>query len=151
MDALPHVVTFAKGIAGGLPLGGFIVSDNCCDTLTPGTHGSTFGGNLVSCAAALAVLEILKPVLPQVTAKGEKLTAALNALPRGGKARGRGLMLGMPVGNLDLKAAVKHMRCAGLITLGAGKNILRFLPPLTICDEELDEGIERLKKGWNEQ
>jgi acetylornithine/N-succinyldiaminopimelate aminotransferase len=148
LDALPDIVTFAKGIAGGLPLGGFIASEKCCDTLTPGTHGTTFGGNLISCAAALAVMDILEPVIPQVAEKGKKLSAALNALSRGGKARGLGLMLGMPVGNRDLQTAVRQMRHAGLITLGAGDNILRFLPPLTIDDGELEEGIERLKKGW---
>jgi acetylornithine/N-succinyldiaminopimelate aminotransferase len=145
----PDVVTFAKGIAGGLPLAGVMAGAKTQDVLGPGTHATTFGGNPVSCAAALSVLDQLDDaMMAEVQAKGQYLRekiAAINA-PVVTGIRGMGLMLG-----IGLKEGVSHKamatKCleAGLLLLTAGSDTLRLLPPLTISYEELDKGVEILK------
>ena len=142
---LPDAVTFAKGIAGGLPMGGFLVSERCRGVLGPGTHASTFGGNPVCAAAALEVQEILDDAaLEQVAEKGQYLRRGIEALelPCLGKTRGLGLMIGVEVaeGHTNKELAAKLMD-AGLLVLTAGHNVLRLLPPLTITREEIDEGL----------
>ncbi|BDF68011.1 acetylornithine aminotransferase [Oscillospiraceae bacterium] len=142
---LPDAVTFAKGIAGGLPMGGFLVSERCRGVLGPGTHASTFGGNPVCAAAALEVQEILDDAaLEQVAEKGQYLRRGIEALelPCLGKTRGLGLMIGVEVaeGHTNKELAARLMD-AGLLVLTAGHNVLRLLPPLTITREEMDEGL----------
>lgn len=142
---LPDAVSFAKGIAGGLPMGGFLVSERCRGVLGPGTHASTFGGNPVCAAAALEVQEILDDAaLEQVAEKGQYLRRGIEALelPCLGKTRGLGLMIGVEVaeGYTNKELAAKLMD-AGLLVLTAGHNVLRLLPPLTITREEMDEGL----------
>ncbi len=143
---LPDVVTFAKGIAGGLPMGGFLVSERCRGVLGPGTHASTFGGNPVCAAAALEVQNILDDsALDQVKEKGQYLRDQIEALdlPYLGGTRGLGLMVGVEVreGFVNKDLAAKLMD-AGLLVLTAGHNVLRLLPPLTISKEELDKGVD---------
>lgn len=140
----PDACSFAKGIAGGLPMGGFLVNEKCRSVLGPGTHGSTFGGNPVCAAAALAVLDILDDeTIAQVKEKGEYLRSQIEAmaLPGLGKTRGLGLMIGIEVApgysNKDLCAKLNQ---AGLLCLTAGPG-LRLLPPLTITKEEMDKGL----------
>ena len=146
---LPDAVSFAKGIAGGLPMGGFLVSEKCRDVLGPGDHGSTFGGNPICAAAAQAVLDILdEDALAGVQKKGRCLRAAIEAmgLPCLGATRGLGLMIGIevkpPHSNKELAAQLARN---GLLVLTAG-DALRLLPPLTITQAELDRGLEILKQ-----
>ena len=139
---IPDAVSFAKGIAGGLPLGGFMAGPKCEDVLQPGDHATTYGGNPVCCAAALAVLDILKDALPGVNAKGERLKQALTDIF--GNARGMGLMLGATV-NEPPRALAERLLNSGLVCLTAGTDALRLLPPLIISDEDIDAGIEILK------
>ena len=146
---LPDAVSFAKGIAGGLPMGGFLVSEKCRDVLGPGDHGSTFGGNPICAAAAQAVLDILdEDALAEVQRKGRCLRAAIEAmgLPCLGATRGLGLMIGIevkpPHSNKELAARLARN---GLLVLTAG-DALRLLPPLTITQAELDRGLEILKQ-----
>ena len=146
---LPDAVSFAKGIAGGLPMGGFLVSEKCRDVLGPGDHGSTFGGNPICAAAAQAVLDILdEDALAGVQKKGRCLRAAIEAmgLPCLGATRGLGLMIGIevkpPHSNKELAARLARN---GLLVLTAG-DALRLLPPLTITQAELDRGLEILKQ-----
>ena len=146
---LPDAVSFAKGIAGGLPMGGFLVSEKCRDVLGPGDHGSTFGGNPICAAAAQAVLDILdEDALAGVQKKGRCLRAAIEAmgLPCLGATRGLGLMIGIevkpPRTNKELAARLAQN---GLLVLTAG-DALRLLPPLTITQAELDRGLEILKQ-----
>ena len=146
---LPDAVSFAKGIAGGLPMGGFLVSEKCRDVLGPGDHGSTFGGNPICAAAAQVVLDTLdEDVLAGVTAKGAYLRSAIEAmdLPCLGATRGMGLMLGVevraPYTNKELAARLIQN---GLLVLTAG-DALRLLPPLTISQAELDRGLDILKQ-----
>ncbi len=140
----PDVVTFAKGIAGGLPLGGFLTNEKCRGVLGAGDHATTFGGNPVCCAAALAVLETLEPIVPQVKAKGDALRARIEAMgsPHVAGTRGLGLMIGVTIqGETAPRVLAERLLEAGLVVLTAGKDALRLLPPLTISQEEIEKGL----------
>ena len=144
----PDAVSFAKGVAGGLPMGGFLVNERCRKVFGPGDHASTFGGNPVSAAAACAVLDILDDeALVQVKEKGRYLRDAMEAmdLPCLGKTRGKGLMIGVEVKDgFSNKELCVRLNQAGLLSLTAGPG-LRFLPPLTITRGEMDKGLAILK------
>lgn len=144
----PDAVSFAKGIAGGLPMGGFLVNEKCRKVFGPGDHASTFGGNPVSAAAACAVLDILDDgALAQVKEKGAYLRDAIEAmgLPCLGKTRGMGLMIGVEVKEgFSNKELCARLNQAGLLSLTAGPG-LRFLPPLTITRDEMDKGLAIMK------
>ena len=142
----PDAVSFAKGIAGGLPFGGFMVADRLRGTLGPGDHGSTYGGNLVCAAAALAVLDILEPLLPQVTAKGEYICEKIKTmnLPQVSEIRGCGLMLGLKIEGTPPAEINAKLLENGLAALTAGTDVLRFLPPLVIEKEDIDTGLKIL-------
>ena len=145
----PDVVSFAKGIAGGLPLGGILTDEKCSAVLTPGTHGSTFGANPVSTAAGLAVLETLdQAFLDGVKEKGAYLRAGIEAIgsPYLGQVVGMGLMLGIDVqGGRTNKELAALLMDHGLLCLTAGDR-LRLLPPLVITKDELDQGLAILKQ-----
>ena len=146
---IPDGVSFAKGIAGGLPMGGFLVNERCRDVLGPGTHASTFGGNPVCAAAAQVVLDTLdEDALAAVREKGRYLRASIEAmgLPPLGTTRGLGLMIGVEVkeGWTNKDLAVRLIQ-NGLLVLTAGP-ALRLLPPLTITREEMDKGLEIMRE-----
>lgn len=144
----PDAVSFAKGVAGGLPMGGFLVNERCRKVFGPGDHASTFGGNPVSAAAACAVLDILDDgAIAQVKEKGAYLRESIEdmGLPCLGKTRGMGLMIGVEVKDgFSNKELCARLNRAGLLSLTAGPG-LRFLPPLTITKEEMDKGLAILK------
>lgn len=146
---LPDAVSFAKGIAGGLPMGGFLANEKCRDVMSPGTHGSTFGGNPVCASAALAVLDVLdEDTISAVVDKGRYLCNAIESmnLPCLGAIRGMGLMIGIDVvGEKTNKELAAKLIERGLLVLTAGPAI-RFLPPLTITIEEMDKGLEILRE-----
>ena len=138
----PDVVTCAKGIAGGLPMGACLVSERLGDILQPGQNGSTFGGNpIASAAARVVVRRVSEPdFLQSVLEKGAYFREKLEAMPQVEYVRGRGLMIGV-----KLKEKVAHevlVQCAkqGLLILTA-KELVRFLPPLTITQEDIDQGL----------
>ena len=140
----PDVVTFAKGIAGGLPFGGFMVNEKCRGVLRAGDHGSTFGGNPVSAAAANVVMDRLTPAfLAQVAEKGKYLREGIGKInsPYVSGIRGMGLMTGVGVQGTTHKELKDKLMDAGLLCLTAGKDTLRLLPPLVITKEELDKGL----------
>ncbi len=146
---LPDAVSFAKGIAGGLPFGGVLCGDKCRDVLGPGTHATTFGGNPVCAAAAIATLDILsEEMLGEVSDKGRYLRSAIEAmdLPQLGATRGLGLMIGIEVrpGQTNREVAERLMD-NGLLVLTAGP-ALRLLPPLTITKDEMDKGLAIMKQ-----
>lgn len=146
---LPDVCSFAKGIAGGLPMSGIMANEKCKGVLTPGTHATTFGANPVCGAAGLVVQDVLSDeFLAQVREKGEYLRAQIEALclPCFGKTRGLGLMIGieMAEGYRNGEIANKLVE-AGLLVLTAGPG-MRLLPPLVITKEEMDAGIAIMKK-----
>ena len=145
----PDVVSFAKGIAGGLPMGGFLASERTAGVLGPGTHASTFGMNPICAAAAKAVLAALTPkLLQEVKEKGDWLRKTVLDLgsARIRDARGAGLMVGFGVqGDLTNKQLATKLIEAGLLVLTAGSDTLRLLPPLTITYDELARGVEIMK------
>ena len=148
-DILPDAVSFAKGIAGGLPFGGVMASEKCKDIFTAGTHGTTFGGNPVAAAAANYVLGRMdEELLAQVKEKGEYLRQNIEEmnLPCLGSTRGMGLMIGIEVkGEKTNKELAAKLLEHGLMCLTAGPG-LRLLPPLTITQEEMDKGLSILKE-----
>lgn len=143
-DIQPDVVTFAKGIAGGLPFGGFLTNEKCRNVLRAGDHGSTFGGNPMSAAAGNVVMDTLTPdFLAQVAEKGQYLRdgiAALNS-PYVSGIRGMGLMIGVGVQGMTHKELKDKLMAEGLLCLTAGTDTLRLLPPLVITREEIDKGL----------
>ena len=144
----PDVVSFAKGIAGGLPFGGVMANEKCRNVFTPGTHGTTFGGNPVAAAAACYVLDTLDDgFLAQVQEKGAYLRSRIEAmdLPCLGATRGMGLMIGVEVkGDKTNKELAAKLVESGLLILTAGPD-LRLLPPLVVTKEEMDKGLEIMK------
>ena len=146
----PDVVSFAKGIAGGLPFGGIMVNEKCAEVFTPGTHGTTFGGNPVAAAAANYVLDTINDeFLLQVQEKGDYLRAQIEAMdiPCLGQTRGMGLMIGVEVkGEKTNRELAAKLLQHGLMCLTAGPG-LRLLPPLTISKEEMDKGLAIMKEA----
>ena len=143
----PDIITLAKGLGGGLPIGAFVLGEKVQDTLGKSDHGSTFGANPVSCAGANAVLaKIDNAFLAEVKRKGEKLQKALAALPKVKSVSGLGLMIGVEFEE-GTKAADIVAKCIekGVLFLTA-KTKLRLLPPLIINDEQIEKGIALLKE-----
>ncbi|MCB0032237.1 MAG: aspartate aminotransferase family protein [Anaerolineales bacterium] len=140
-DLEPDLITLGKAIGGGVPMGAVGLGPRV-GGLKPGLHGSTFGGNPLACAAALAVLETLaeEGVVERAAALGAEFRAAIAALdlPVVREIRGLGLMIGLELRERALPW-VKALQARGIIALTAGPNVLRFLPPLTITAAELDQ------------
>jgi acetylornithine aminotransferase len=144
LGVAPDMVTMAKALANGLPIGALVVSDTAVGAFQPGDHGSTFGGNPVSCAAGVAVVETIDDdLLASVRANGATLLAGLRDLPHVVEARGRGLLVGaeldIPAG-LVVDAALE----AGLVTLTSGANVLRLAPPLVVERAHVDRALSIL-------
>lgn len=141
-DIQPDVVTAAKGLGGGLPIGACLVNEKLRDIFAPGMNGSTFGGNPVVCAGALEVVDrIANPdFLRELREKSAYLIQKLEQLPGVDFVRGRGLMLGIRLAEKNAKQVLSACAGAGLLVLTA-KDFIRFLPPLTITREELDKGL----------
>lgn len=144
-DVKPDIVTFAKGIGGGLPIGGALFGEKVCDVLRPGNHGTTYGGNPVACAGALEVLERMdEAFLKEVREKGDYMKEKLSAFPQVASVSGMGLMIGVELKEKDAKKVVAHALENGLMALTA-KEKIRLLPPLTITYEEIDKGLKILE------
>jgi predicted acetylornithine/succinylornithine family transaminase len=138
----PDLVTLAKGLGNGLPIGALLVAERAVGGFAPGDHGATFGGNPVAAAAACAVVEAIDDdLLRNVRERGEELAAGLRPLPGVTFVRGRGLLLGA---QLDRPAGdvVDACRAAGLIVLAAGPDVLRLAPPLVVSSDEVEEALE---------
>lgn len=146
---IPDACSFAKGIAGGLPFGGFFASDKCKGVLTAGTHATTFGGNPICCAAAQVVLSRMdQDFLDTVAEKGKYLRNAIESLnlPCFGRSRGMGLMIGIEVSEgYHNREIVAKLMDNGLLCLTAGKAV-RLLPPLVITQAEMNEGIQIMEE-----
>ncbi len=140
------VITLAKGIAGGLPMGACLVGEKCENVLTAGTHGSTFGGNPVCCAGGLAVLNKAadKDFLDEVVKKGKYFREKLAEIEEVSALSGMGLMIGISLKTKKAGDVAKAALENGLLVLTA-KDKVRLLPPLTITYDEIDAGIEILK------
>ena len=146
---VPDACSFAKGVAGGLPMGGFLVNERCRGVLGAGTHATTFGGNPIAAAAACTVLDILDDeAIARVREKGAYLRQSIEDmnLPCLGATRGKGLMIGIAVAEgYSNKELCAKLNKAGLLCITAG-SCLRLLPPLTITREEMDKGLAILKE-----
>ena len=148
---LPDAVTFAKGIAAGLPFGGVLAARSCAGTLGAGTHATTFGGNPICAAGANAVLDQLTPdFLSEVSQKGAYIRETVSAwnLPVVTSVRGLGLMIGIGV-SCSHREAVGKLVESGLLALTAGADTIRLMPPLTITKGEIDAGLMILKQILN--
>ena len=148
---LPDVITMAKGLGAGLPIGATIVRGAAKDLLTPGSHGTTFGGNPVVCAAANAVLDTIDAAfIAEVRNKGERLAERVAALPGVVEVRGRGLMLGVvlerPVAKQVVSAGFKH----GVIVNAPNDSVVRLTPPLVIEEAELDAAVNRFALAFSD-
>ena len=147
-DIKPDAFSFAKGIAGGLPLGGFMANEKCSSVLTPGTHATTFGGNPVAAAGAIEVLKQLDDnLLADIIKKGDYVTSEIKRwnLPCINEVRGKGLMIGISLNGKIPRETAEACLKNRLLILTAGSDALRMLPPLTISYDELDKGLKILK------
>lgn len=146
-DIQPDVVTSAKALAGGLPIGACLVGEKLGDILKPGMQGSTFGGNPIACAGARVVLRRVNDpgFLQSVLEKGAYLKEKLEAMPQVEYVRGRGLMLGVKLKVKDAHDVLVECAKQGLLILTA-KELVRFLPPLTITKEDMDQGLAVFQK-----
>jgi acetylornithine/N-succinyldiaminopimelate aminotransferase len=150
----PDIMATAKGIGGGFPLGACIATEKAARGMTFGTHGSTYGGNPLAMAAGMAVMEAVanEEFLASVTEKGERLRARLeqfigNYPELFELVRGKGLMLGIKM-KMESRPFYAHLRDNHkLLTVAAGDNTIRVIPPLVIGDAEIDEFMDKLSAG----
>jgi acetylornithine/N-succinyldiaminopimelate aminotransferase len=163
-DVQPDGVSWAKGIANGFPLGAFWASSRAndergalCDLLGAGSHGTTYGGNPVCCAAGLKVLEIIERdgLLDSARSLGDYLASSLRALasPHITEVRSIGLMIGVQLGNDFPKTTrppalevVTRAMSAGLLVIPAGETVVRFLPPLNVTRAEIDQAVVKFSE-----
>ncbi|SEQ63779.1 acetylornithine/N-succinyldiaminopimelate aminotransferase [Treponema bryantii] len=151
----PEVVTLAKGIAGGVPMGACLFRGKAADVFVAGDHQSTFAGNPLACAAGLVVLETVSDpaFLDRVNHAGDYIRGAIASwnLPIVKDVRGKGLMIGTQIDS-SIKPFDIEVRCLekGLCTTTAGSDVVRFLPPLNISDKEIDEGLAIYKSVLEE-
>lgn len=139
----PDIVSTAKGLAGGLPLGCTMFGEKVKDVLTPGSHGSTFGGNPICCAGAISILSRLDDeMLSQIAEKGEYIVSRLSKCPKVKSIAGKGLMLGIEC-EKSAKDVIASAMEKGVLVISA-KNKVRLLPPLNIPFELLETAIDRL-------
>ncbi|MDR3335221.1 MAG: aspartate aminotransferase family protein [Treponema sp.] len=144
----PDIVTLAKGLSGGVPVGAVLAGEKAADVFETSDHGSTFGGNPLAAAAGLVVLQTVNnpDFLKTISGKGEKIQATLKSWkhPAIKAVRGRGLMIGVDI-TTPAWPVLEAALAKGLLILSAGPNTLRFLPPYTITDGEIDQGLGILR------
>lgn len=155
----PDAFSLAKGLGNGFPIGAMVVSPKLADVLQPGNHASTFGGNPLACAAALAVMETIETegLLKHAAEMGELLVNALRKATRKfsfvKEIRGRGLMVGLAL-DRPAKPLEALLRQKGLITIATADTVIRFLPPLTIRPSEIRKAAKIVKSAceeWQQQ
>jgi predicted acetylornithine/succinylornithine family transaminase len=143
---VPDVVTLAKGLAGGVPIGAVLARAGA-DAFHAGDHGTTLGGNPLSCAAGLATLRVIadEGLMANAAERGRQFVAALASLPGVAEVRGRGLMLGVEtVGPIAKQVVAIARERHGLLVNATGETTLRIVPPLTISPDEVDQAVSRL-------
>ena len=149
-DVQPDIMTLAKALGGGLPLGAVLSGEKVSEAIQPGDHGTTFGGNPVVCAASLAAISVLEQeeLLKQATEKGEWIMDRLDKLnePSIRDIRGMGLMIGVEF-DFETKPLVSEMFQNGVLANATANNVLRLVPPLNISYEDLEQVIEVIKKS----
>jgi len=149
LGVTPDLVTMAKALANGLPIGCLLVAEHAAGAFVPGDHGSTFGGNPVACAAAVAVCEAVDDeLLASVRANGARLLQGLARLPHVVEARGRGLLVGAQL-DVPAGAVADAALDAGLVCLTSGADVLRLAPPLVVDAQEIDRALAILTEVLN--
>jgi len=144
-DISPDLVSFAKGIGGGLPIGGILIGDKCVGVLKAGNHGTTYGGNPVVCAGGVYIMQQMTPdFLAEVAKKGTYIKRKIEEMPNVLSVKGLGMMLGIEIEGQEAQAAVALALEKGLLLLTA-KEKIRLLPPLTIVYDEIDAGLTILE------
>lgn len=149
----PDILTLAKGLGGGVPIGCMLAGETVAASFGPGTHGSTFGGNPLSCAAALAVLETIQQesLLNNVNEQGARLRAGLQAIvekfPMAESVRGSGLLLGIACSDA-VAPIIGNCKSKGLLLLPAGPDVVRLLPALNITASEVDQALAILEEAF---
>ena len=148
-DVKPDLFTCAKAIAGGLPMGALVSNAKLADVLSAPSHASTFGGNPVAAAAALAVIDVIESekLLARASEMGalfrEALQGFVDKYEKVLEVRGKGLMLGLVI-DADPREVVEAMQAQGVLALTAGKNVVRFLPPLVLKEDTLEEAVDMM-------
>ena len=145
----PDIVSMAKGLGGGFPIGGILGTEKLFNTFSAGTHGTTFGGNPLGVAVAQTVIDQIfnDAFLDNVKQKSAYFIEKLEeAFPEDNySVQGKGLMLGLSLGGEDVAPYVAALDKAGLLTVAAGPKVIRLLPPLTVSEQEIDEAVNLLK------
>ena len=142
----PDIVSFAKGIGAGLPIGGIICGPKTCDVLVPGDHGSTFGMNPVACAGACVVLDTMdEKFLASVNEKAALIRGELMKMKKVTGLDGLGLMIGIDLKDMTGAEAVEKLMKEGVLAIPAGSR-LRLLPPLTISEDEIERALKAIRK-----
>ena len=144
----PDVITLAKGLGGGLPLGAMIAIGTAADLFQPGDHGSTFGGNPVTTAAALAVIKVIetKDILSKVEKQGRFLIQELALIPGVKEVRGAGLLLGIELETLDAKQIANSLSEIGILVNAANESTIRIAPALIVTDVQINKFISCFNK-----
>jgi acetylornithine/succinyldiaminopimelate/putrescine aminotransferase len=149
-DVVPDIVTLAKALGGGLPIGACIARDDVADAFKPGDHATTFGGGPVPCAAALAVLEVIESegLVARAASAGETLIAALAKATSGNRAvtdvRGLGLLIALELAGEWAAEVVGKALERGLVVNNVTPNAIRLAPPLTVRDNQIEQAVEIL-------
>jgi acetylornithine aminotransferase len=148
----PDVVTLAKGLGGGLPLGATIAYGRAAQLLQPGDHGTTFGGNPIACAAANAVLDVIesKKLMQSAKVFEKKIKKTISAVPGVSEVRGRGLLLGIELTTPNAKKVAASMLEAGVIVNAANDQTIRIAPPLIVTSAQIEKFILVFKKVMKE-
>lgn len=153
-DVQPDIVSSAKALGCGIPIGAMLTTAHIGNSFTPGSHGSTFGGNPLACAVGCAAFDIINTpeTMQNVLQQGKKLQAGLQELAEStgvfSQVRGQGLLLGCVMSEAYSGKAAQLMQLAlqhGLLVLVAGNNVLRLAPSLLLSDADLQAGLQRLK------
>jgi len=137
-DIEPDIITLAKGLGSGFPVGAMMAKEFLAEVFGPGSHGSTFGGNPIVMTAGLATIEAMEPLLDSIQQKGEYLMQKLGG-------RGKGLLIGIEY-DFDVAPILSELREEGILALQAGPKVLRILPPFTITKEEMDHAIAVIER-----
>jgi len=153
-DVVPDAISWAKGIGGGFPLGAFWVRESYANLLGPGTHGTTYGGSPLACAAANAVFDTIENLLANARDRGAQLRQGAMTLPLVRGARGAGLLIGLEIADFSpeegetgtpaLRLTLRLIK-AGLLVVPAGEQVIRLLPPLNVTSAECDEALRTLR------
>ena len=155
----PDAFSLAKAIASGIPMGAVVASSKLADVFTPGRHASTFGGNPLACAAALATIGVIEEenLLDRAADAGDTIKAALEKISAAHPGlvtdiRGEGMLIGLALEpeKADAAKVVETAREFGLLVCKAGGNAIRIVPPLNISDDDLEEGLDMLSDAIDE-